>query len=893
MWEQKGMRRTVWGFLVGVAIFSTSSDSAAAKEIPLQDGWALQSACKVTDSGRAISTANYHPAGWLTASVPNTVLAAQVAAGVYNDVYFGMNLRSIPGATYPIGENFSNLPMPADSPYRCGWWYRTQFDAPPAEPGSRFGLQFDGINYSADIWVNGRRIAGQSQVRGAYRTYEFDVSRDIHPSSKNILAVEVFPPTEKDLGMNWVDWNPMPPDKNMGVWSGVRLVTSGPVMVRHTSVITHFEDDTLQAALLTLTADLHNESANAIQGETVADIAGHRISQQVSISPGETVTVTFRPEQFLQLKFLHPRIWWPADYGDQVLQNATVRFIISGRISDQEVIRFGVREITSEFTPQGYRLFRVNGKPILIRGGGWTPDMMLRRSRDRLIAEFDMIRDLHLNAVRLEGKMESEEFFRLADERGVLVLAGWCCCDYWEKWTEWSTDDIGIAAASLQSQMLRLRSHPSLLGWMYGSDNPPPAEVERRYREVIAKTQWPVPVISSASGTPTSSTGASGVKMTGPYEYVAPSYWYQDTSKFGGAFGFNTETGPGPAPEQVPELKRFLPESALWPPDNPAWNFHAGGEDFKNLSVFNRAMSDTYGPVDNVESYARIAQTMTYDGERAMFEAYSGRRYTSTGVIQWLLNNAWPSLIWHLYDYDLVPGGGYYGAKKANEPLHIQYAYDQHAAVVVNSTLSDTYDMEATAEVFSNDLKPLFTKSVSLPVVSANTSLPVIDIPASAWSSCTQFCYIRLSVGKGGGVTVSRNFYWVPRELTVFDWAKTTYINSPVKQSEVMTDLRKLATASVEAEADTEGDAVIVRIANRSKVLAFQLEAEAFDDRGNLIPMVLWNDNYIELMPGESTTLSAAVPRSYQGSTFRVRLSGWNTAPWEQTLAFKPKPGAR
>ena len=864
-----------------------------AKEIPLHDGWGLQSACNVSDAGAAISSPDYNPARWLAASVPTTILAAQVAAGLYKDVYFGMSLRSIPGASYPIGENFSNLPMPPDSPYRCGWWYRKQFDVPAVEPGGRFSLQFDGINYSADIWVNGKRIADQSQVRGAYRTYEFDISQLIHAGAKNVVAVEVFAPTEKDLGMNWVDWSPMPPDKNMGLWSDVRLMESGPVAVRHTAVLTHFEDDTLQTALLTVTTDLHNESARAMEGEAVAVVAGRRLSQRINIPAGETVSVIFRPEQYPLLKLSHPRIWWPADYGDQPLENATVQFVANDRTSDSEQVRFGVREITSEFTPGGHRLFRINGKPILIRGGGWTPDMMLRNSHDRLVQQFDLVRDLHLNTIRLEGKMESDDFFRLADERGVLVLAGWCCCDYWEKWTEWSAGDIHIAAASLESQLLRMRSHPSVLGWMYGSDNPPPAEVERRYREVIAQTQWPNPIISSASGTPTSSTGASGVKMTGPYDYVAPSYWYQDTSRFGGAFGFNTETGPGAAPEQVSELRRFLPESALWPPDNPVWNFHAGGEEFKNLNVFNRAMTDTYGPVDNIESYARIAQTMAYDGERAMFEAYSGHRYTSTGVIQWMLNNAWPSLIWHLYDYYLVSGGGYYGAKKANELLHIQYAYDQHAAVVVNSTLSDTYDMEATAEVWGPDLKPVFTKSETLDVIRANSSQVAINIPASVLTAGSQFYFVRLSLAKGGGITVSSNFYWVPSAPTMFDWDKTTFVNTPIKQSEVITDLRKLPQAMVEAKADTEGDAVIVHIANHSKALAFQLEAEALDESGNLIPMVMWNDNYIELMPEESAIVSAAVPRSYHGRTLKLRLSGWNVAAWEQNVNLKVRPAAR
>jgi exo-1,4-beta-D-glucosaminidase len=866
---------------------------AEAKEIPLQNGWSLQSACKATESGEAISAPSYRPSGWIPTTVPSTILAAQVAAGTYRDIYFSTNLRSVPGMTYPIGENFSNLPMAAESPYHCGWWYRKQFDVAAKLAAERYHLQFDGINYSADIWVNGKRIADQSQIRGAYRSYEFDVSQEVRRGGENVVAVEVFPPTEKSLAMNWVDWNPMPPDKNMGLWSKARLVSSGEVTVRHSAVFTHFEDDTLQTALLTLSADLSNQMSSAAEGELIAEVAGRRISQHVNIPPRRTIAITFHPQDFPQLRFTQPRIWWPIDYGDHPLQAATVRFIANGKITDQEQISFGIREITSEFTQNGHRLFRVNGKPILIKGGGWAPDMLLRNSPQRLADEFAMVRDLHLNTIRLEGKTESDEFFSLADRSGVLVLAGWCCCDYWEKWSEWSTEDIHAAAASLESQMLRLRSHPSVLGWIYGSDNPPPAEVEHQYAEVITQTQWPNPVISSASATPTTSTAASGVKMPGPYDYVAPSYWYQDSSKFGGAFGFNTETGPGAAPEQLSELKRFLPESALWPPDNSVWNFHAGGEEFKNLSRFNRAMTDTYGPVESIAPYAQIAQTMTYDGERAMFEAYSGKRYTSTGVVQWMLNNAWPSLIWHLYDYYLVPGGGYYGAKKANEPLHIQYTYDQHAVVVVNSTLSDTYDLEATVEVLGPDLKALFTKTTNLETVPANSSQVTIEIPQSAWSTGAQFYFVRLSLAKGGGVGVSHNFYWVPATTTVFDWAKTTFVNTPPKQPEVMTDLRKLAAATVEAKAEVEGAAVILHIANHSKALAFQLAAEAYDDKGNLLPVMLWNDNYIELMPDESMVLSAAVPQSYEGRTVTIRLSGWNTTMWEQKLTLRQPPGSR
>ena len=885
-WE---MRRHIWLLLV---ILGGCWSASVAKEITLREGWTLQSACKDTDSGAVISTATYRAAGWLPATVPTTVLAAEVTAGAYHDVYFGTNLRSVPGTTYPVGENFSNLPMPADSPYRCGWWYRKEFRLPAREAGSRVRVQFEGINYSADIWLNGKGIANQSQVRGAYRTYEFDITDQITAGGNNVLAVQVFPPTGKSLAMNWVDWNPMPADKDMGLWSTVRLVTSGAVAVRNAAVFTHFTDDSLQSALLTVTADLLN-SGPAVQGEVVAEIAGRRVLQPVTIPAGESVSVTLHPADFPQLQLNQPRIWWPIDYGDHPLQKATVSFIANGKILDQQQVEFGVREVTSELTPNGHRMFRVNSKPILIRGGGWSPDMLLRSLPQKLQDEFAMVRDLHLNAIRLEGKIESDEFFRLADENGVLVIAGWCCCDYWEKWPEWTTDDLHIAAASLESQMLRLRSHPSLLAWIYGSDNPPPAEVEQRYAEVIAQVQWPNPVISSASATPTSSTSASGVKMPGPYDYVAPSYWYQDASQVGGAFGFNTETSPGAAPEQVAELRRFLPESALWPPDNPVWNFHAGGDEFKNLGRFNQAMNDIYGPAGNIAIYTQLAQTMAYDAERAMFEAYSGHRYTSTGVIQWMLNNAWPSLIWHLYDYYLVPGGGYYGAKKADEPLHIQYAYDQRSAVVVNSTLSDTLDMEATVEIFGPDLKPLFTKSATLDVVRANSSQVAIEIPVSAWSSGAQFYFVKLTLEKGGGITVSQNFYWVPNSLTVFDWARTTFVNTPAKQSETMTELRKLPTAQLQAKADLEGHRIILHLTNPSKQLAFQIAAEAYNSAGELIPMVLWNDNYIELMPGGGITLSAELPQGYGEPMMTIRLSGWNVAPWEQTLKLDSKAGSR
>ena len=328
-------------------------------------------------------------------------------------------------------------------------------------------------------------------------------------------------------------------------------------------------------------------------------------------------------------------------------------------ISDTQSISFGIVQTDSEMTPEGYRLFKVNGKPVLVRGGGWAPDMMLRVDESRREAEFRYVKEMGLNTIRLEGKLEDESFIERADRDGILVMAGWCCCDAWEKWGKWNEENKRISVSSLRDQLLRLRKHPSLLVWLNGSDNPPPADREQAYLDVEKEIHWPKPVISSATAKKAEVSGDSGVKMSGPYDYVPPDYWLLDT-KAGGAYGFNTETSPGPAVPPFEELKTFIPEDKLWPIGD-AWNFHAGGGKFKNIDLFTHALEMRYGSAKGAADYAWKSQAMTYEGQRAMFEAYGRNKYKSTGIIQWMLNNAWPGLIWHLYSYDLRPAGGYFG----------------------------------------------------------------------------------------------------------------------------------------------------------------------------------------------------------------------------------------
>ncbi len=250
--------------------------------VPLRQGWEIQSACKIKAGGAQLSSTEYHADGWIKATVPTTVLAAQVAAGIYKDPYYGMNLRQIPGTTYPIGAKFSTLPVPDDSPYHCGWWYRRQFQVSASSRGKITWLHFGGINYRANIWVNGRQVADSKQIAGAYRVYDLDISKAVTPGKPAVVAVETFAPGPLDLGINWVDWNPSPPDKDMGLWGPVDVRTTGPVAVRYPFITTHFEDASRNVADITVTAELENATDHAVSGILSGTFAGQKFQQSRS-----------------------------------------------------------------------------------------------------------------------------------------------------------------------------------------------------------------------------------------------------------------------------------------------------------------------------------------------------------------------------------------------------------------------------------------------------------------------------------------------------------------------------------------------------------------------------------------------------------------------------------
>ncbi len=873
-----GIRRLTALFLLSVLMQGCQmKQDVADVRLDLREGWALRSSAEVDQGGQALSRPGFDTTGWHAATVPTTVVGALVEDGTYPDPHFGMNLREIPGTEYEIGTNFSNVEMPEDSPFAVPWWYRTEFTLPDEAEGRTVWLGFGGINYKANVWLNGKRVAEADEIAGSWRIHEMDVTGLATAGATNALAVEVFAPTPGDLALTFVDWNPMPPDKVMGLYRPVTVRTSGAVALRHPAVVAKLNPPALDRAELTVKVFAHNATGEPVRGTLEGTLGEATFSDEVSLAAGETREIVLEPSENPDLVLNQPRLWWPWQYGEPNLHDLELVLKVDGAVSDRATSRFGIREFTATIDDQGHLLYQVNGKPILIRGAGWTSEMMLRYSPERFEQELRYVKDLGLNTVRLEGKLEWDEFFDIADREGLMVMPGWCCCHVWERWDEWGEEDLPIAVAQLRSQILRLRGRASVFTWLNASDGPPPPEIERAYLATLEELGFPHPVVSSAHHEPSKLTGPSGVKMRGPYEWVPPIYWYTDT-RFGGPHGLATEIGPGPAPPPVESLQGFLPEDELWP-IGEVWNYHAGGGPFKTLDVFNAAMNARYGEPKSLEEYALKAQVAAYESHRAMFEAFGERKYTATGVVQWMLNNAWPGLIWHLYDYSLRPGGSYFGAKKALEPLHVQYAYDDRSVAVVNSTLKDFPGMSVTGRVF--DLNGVERHSQTEQVdVAPDGTAKVFSLPEPGGLTPAYFVVLTLDDATGG--TVSRNVYWLSTKPDVLAWDDTEWYYTPVESYADMSALDSLPPAEVKATARfaTSGgeSRAHVRLENASEAMAFFLHASVRKgEEGDEVLPVLWSDNDVTLAPGETLELTATYAASDLGSARPVaRVEGWN-----------------
>jgi len=462
----------------------------------------------------------------------------------------------------------------------------------------------------------------------------------------------------------------------------------------------------------------------------------------------------------------------------------------------------------------------------------------------------------------------------------LLVMTGWMCCGAWQYPERWDAAKRSVAMASDSSVMYWLRNKPSMLTWLNGSDMPPrDKKVEADWLAIEADLKWPNPTIASANETASKVSGPTGVKMAGPYDWVPPAYWEADTGKYGGAWSFATEISPGPSIPPYESLVKFLPKDSI---NNKSldWLYHCGTMQFGNTKIFDTALYARYGKPADIMDYLNKAQLQNYEGHRAMMEGYGLKKYNNaTGVVQWMLSNPWPSLIWHTYDYYLYPAGTYFGMKKSLEPLHTMYSYKSNAVDIINSTLQSFTGLKVRATVYNLDGTLKFTKEASADVAEDGIkecfTLPQIE-------GLSDVYFVRLELKNASGKVESINWYWLSGKKDELNWKKSTWYYTPQSVFADYSPLSNMPKATLKVSRTSaktgNGASHKITLTNTGKSVAFFVHIRALKEKGgeDILP-VIFEDNYITLAPGETRTINCSYLNKDAGkSEPNFLINGWN-----------------
>ena len=819
--------------------------SASAMTQTLATGWQIQSSAKVTATGDVLSTPAADVGGWLKATVPSTVMGVLTMDGVEPEALTAADYQRIDKSRFDVS-----------------WWYRTTFHV-DTRSQNHVLLSFDGICYRANIWLNGHLVAGKDEVAGTYRQFTFDVTPYIQ--AQNVLAVEVFRAQPGEPNIGFVDWNPRPADESMGIFREVKVKTCGDVAVSHSSVRSRVNTETLQEAWLTIDAELTNLTDKTVKGVLRGTVDGRSLTTAVTLKPHERRMVVLAND----VHVVKPRLWWCHTLGRPELYNLHTEFVIdenqneneNQKISDGEDIRFGIRDIKSHLTPEGYRTYTLNGRDLLIRGAGWTDDIYLRDTPERNRRQLEYVCDMNMNTVRLEGFWgTSQSLYDICDELGLLLLAGWSC--HWE-WEDYlgapcdphyggitSDENIKLISASFADQVFWLRHHPSIIAWFVGSDRLPVPALEQRYRQFLA-TCDDRPCVISAKQMESTISGLSGSKMEGPYDYVSPSYWYDPLAP-GSAYGFNTETGVGAQLPVRESLKKML-RGTLWPVDE-RWNIlcTASKSEMNTLGRLTEVIDGRFGPSENMDAYLHRADLLSYESTKAMFEAFRVNVPRATGIIQWMLNSARPSIYWQLYDYYLQPNAAYYAVKRANQPVQLIYDYQRHAVFAVNETLKPV-TLNASMCLMAGTTDKQDHRPLSL---EAGAVVKVFDVPAQ--DALDAFLFLKATDATGREIAV--NDYFLSAESDDYDWKKTDWVTTPISRYASYRTLNKLPRVTCQLHSKRIANGYEITLRNPSPTVAFFQRLIVKDVKGTLVCPAYWSDNYVTLAPGETRTITCMLP---------------------------------
>ena len=813
----------------------------SASEQVLSDGWKVQS---------SVTKKTYN------AQVPSTVMGTLTQNGLYKGI--------LEGVAYKQYDT---------KPFDCSWWYRRDFTLKDLSPKEHVLLVFDGICYRANVYVNGTLIASKDTLCGSFRRHVLDITSVA--KAKNKLAVEVFRAQPGDPNIGFVDWNPRPLDESMGLFREVRVIRTGDVAIGEGSVESKIDLKTLKEAWLTVRATLRNLSDQTVKGEVRGKFDGREFAAPVTLAPREVRDFSVSDLEALHVK--NPRLWWCYNMGKPELYDMTLEFVTDGVVSDDEQLTFGIREIKDYHTSEGYRGFILNGKHVLIRGAGWTDDIFLRDTPESNEVQVRYVRDMNLNCIRFENVWgTSQNIYDLCDRYGLLVLTGWSC--QWE-WAEYlgkpidkkyggivSPEDIALISRSFGDQVRWLRRHPSIIAWFVGSDLLPHPDLERRYIDILKQSDNR-PHLISAANTKSEVSGLSGMKMAGPYDYVAPNYWYLAEAP-GGAFGFNTETGIGAQLPVRESLEKMIGKN-LWPL-NDVWYYHCtvSATAMNNLDRLQKVINGRYGEPTGLDDFLHKADLVNYDGTRAMFESFRANVPRATGIVQWMLNSARPGLYWQLYDYYLVPNASYYSVKKGNAPLQLVLDYAKRTVYAVNEQL-DASQLQASMSLYALDGKLLAERTYPVSV-APYSSVKAFDVPAAEGVS---FLFLTLKDCKGN--VIANNEYALSSVADEYDWSTSDWYKTEFTRFADYKPLSQLPKADVQIKSREYKDGrLTLTLSNASDCVAFFIRLAAKDAAGNLIVPAFWSDNYVSIPPRGEIQVTCDLSEEPQTLT----LNGWNTA---------------
>jgi len=807
--------------------------------------WRLQRDSLVSAGGETLSQAGFKDDDWIPATVPGTVLASYFNTGAVPDPNYGDNQLMI-----------------SDSFFYADFWYRHEFTAPAPGKGEHVWLNFDGINWKAEVFLNGSKVG---RVEGGFMRGRFDITDRLLAGKKNVLAVRVeknktpgsvkqktFEDTGKNGGalgldnptyhasVGW-DWIPTIRGRNTGLWGKVYLTLSGPVTIENPRVTTKLPDTS--TAEVSIELDLVNHDPNRLQGMLRGRFGDVRLEQRVSIDGGSTQHLKLDPTTHADLRLKNPKLWWPAGYGEPNLYDVELSFEpVNYPISDAHAMKAGIRQMTYSEEGGALRIW-INGRRFVARGGNWGFGESMLRYRGR---EFDAAlryhREMNFTMIRnWVGQVGDDEFYEACDRHGVMVWQ-----DFWlaNPWDGPDPKDNDLFLSNVKDFVLRIRNHPSIGLYCGRNEGMPPKPLEEGMRKVLGELHPDIHYI------PNSAFGVVG--GGGPYRAMPTSFYFT----FGSAPKLHSEMGMPNIPT-LESVRAMMPKDALWP-QGLDWGLH----DFclqgaQGGAGYLRSIEENYGGASNAEEWIALAQFVNYDGYRGMFEGQSKHRM---GLLLWMSHPCWPSFVWQTYDYYFDPSAAYFGCKKASEPLHIQWNPASESVEVVNLSAGNARGLTAHVEVLNMDGSKQWEKSAILDS-SEDSVQSVIPMEYPAGLSAVHF--LRLTLTQDGKV-VSENFYLRGTEEGNY---------------RALRELPKVnLRASTRVERKDTRWYLTTELHNPSNHPALMVTLKAVRDKtGDRILPAIYSDNYVALMPGERKTLQTELAHAdTRGENPKIVVEGFN-----------------